>query len=152
MMRPWFMTGGVLLAMVGAGALLASGGCEIGPGETEDVDAGVDSGTLPLTCDGRNDCDACKTCAALGTTGQGPCFTVLARCEANPTCVSMSACRNDCNLFCLPTDVVCLSDCRAMCEAANPEGSVDYVMAANCVICTQCANDCAGGFECVAPG
>jgi hypothetical protein len=86
--------------------------------------------TGPTTCDMSGDCGACADCSI-----QGPCSPLFQACQANPDCNAFGDCLNNCGGQ---------QGCFPSCAQMFPNGVQDYIAAIQCVLCDECASDCAG--------
>jgi hypothetical protein len=102
--------------------------CSIAP--TDPSDAGREAGA----CDGKKSCDACQQCAA-----QQACAALISACKQNPSCVGLDQCIALCGAD-LP--------CKQQCAAGNAGGLQGYEAMMQCILCDQCASDCAGFRTC----
>jgi len=101
----------------------ASSSASSGPGSSS-----ASSGGGPL-CDGTGVCDSCASCA-----WNGPCQGYAQACTANPECVAIIQCYQQCNA----------EDCTTPCWIPHPGGHADYLAASICVTCDNCYADCNG--------
>jgi hypothetical protein len=84
-------------------------------------------------------CDQCVNTATFGV-----CLSADQACGSNPDCVAIAQCHDQCGFQ--PT-------CQK-CEAANPNGVMDYEVLMSCAVCKSCFNLCRGtpiGDQCGHP-
>jgi hypothetical protein len=80
-------------------------------------------------CDDGGLCTSCIACAL-----HGACEALAEACSADETCASFA----DCISYCI--DEICLDDC----VDAEPQGADQFQEAAECAVCQECPQDCAG--------
>jgi hypothetical protein len=112
-----------LLLLVGLSACMTTG-------QNSSSDAGDAGGQ----CDQKNDCQACRTCAAAE-----PCSVLISTCLNDASCQAIDQCVTICG-----GDLVC----QQQCFDGNPAGVAPYNAANDCIYCDECASDCAGSHAC----
>lgn len=121
--------GGASSTGSGGAPSTGSGGAPSTSGVTVGPSSSASSGGGPV-CDNTGVCDNCVSCA-----WNGPCQGYAQACLANPECVAIMQCYQQCNQ----------PDCTTPCWIPHPAGQADYLAASICVTCDNCYADCDGG-------
>lgn len=96
--------------------------------------AGGSGGAAAHPCDGKKDCEVCKSCAV-----HVQCSELATACSQASGCVGIDQCFLNCG-----SD----AECKDQCFLQNPDGEAMYRALQACVYCQACPSDCAGYTTC----